>query len=78
MIVSPQSIFFEASKLIETELEKIGKYIIGMRFFNFIHPEFRHFTFDSEKHFVARFPKHRTYSMIVFARRGQEHEFSWK
>ena len=78
MIISEINTFFTFSEKIKAELQKLEKYIIGMRFFNFIEPNFRYFTFDNEVHAVGKFPKVRPYSMMVSARTREGKTFSWK
>jgi hypothetical protein len=78
IIISEKIVFFDQSKEIAKEIEKVGDMIIGVRFFNYIEPNFRNFSFDNETYLIRRFPKFNTYSMNVSAKTREGKVFNWR
>ena len=78
MIISERNTFFDKSKEIADQIQKVGDLIVGVRFFNFLEPSFRSFHFNNDKYLIRKFPKVKTYSMNVSARTREGHVFRWK
>ncbi len=77
-IICPTDTFFEFSQEILAEISKLGEWIVGMRFFNYLQPDFRWFQFDSDVYVVKKFPSANTYSMCVRAKTREGKQFDWK
>jgi len=76
-IITEIETFFNHSKAIREQLEKVGKWIIGARFFHNLFPELKCFVFDPEYYYIRKFPKMNTYSMMVLAKEKGGIKFDW-
>lgn len=78
MIICEMELFYGKRESIEAELRKMEELIIGMRFFNFIEPNYRAFHFSSDTFIIRKFPVKNTYSMLVSAKTKEGHQFNWR
>lgn len=78
MVLCLEKDFYEFEKDIAAEIEKIGQFIYGIRFFNFIRPTMSRINFNRDKYFFVGHPRNRPYSNTVFARSKSEYTFDWK
>ena len=69
MILCLEKDFNEFHKDIAAEIEKIGEFIYGIRFFNYIRPTMSRMNFSKDKYYYVGHPKHRPYSNIVLPRK---------